>query len=372
VKNIFFKSIACILIFFIFILIAEPFKTLGEETQKFRLGIIGLKHAHAWSNLRDIAKMPDVEVVGIAESTEMLQNEAKKYLPDVTFFDDYKKMVDETKPEAVWAFVENNRHLDIVADVAYKKIHIIFEKPLASTYADAKEMLRIARQHSINLMTNYQMAWWSSNYVAYDAVSSGRIGKIWRVHAIIGHGGPGVANEPKTRPGDYFLEWLNDEEKNGGGAIVDFGCYGALWACWFLGKPESVQAMVNHKNPTKYNVDDNSVILCKYPHGVAILEGSWSLPKSYQDLEIFGDKGSLYVTRDKVEINIKKMTRNIELPTLHENEASPIAYLIDNIRKGVLAGGLVGADINLDVVEILEAARISIQTGTVVPLPLRY
>ena len=66
------------------------------------------------------------------------------------------------------------------------------------------------------------------------------------------------------------------------------------------------------------------------------------------------------------------MTRDIKLPPLPENEASPISYLIDNIRKGVLAGGLVGADINLDVVEILEAARISIQTGAVVPLPLRY
>ncbi len=369
-KNFHFKCVLICLIFIIFTSIAVTSETAGKQPPKFRLGIIGLLHSHAWGNLRAIAKMPDVEIVGIAESAEMLRNEAEKYVPDVKFYNNYNVMLEETKPEAVWAFVENNRHLEIVKACAPKGVHIIFEKPLASTFANAKEMLRLAKKHNVNLMTNYQMAWWSSNYVAHDAASSGEIGDVWRVHAIIGHGGPGVANEPKKRAGDYFLEWLNDEEKNGGGAIIDFGCYGALWACWFLGKPLSVQAVVNFRRPDRYKVDDNSVILCKYPRGVAILEGSWSLPRSFQDLEVFGDRGSLYITGRNVEMRVRRETNNLELPPLPENRSSAISYLIDHIRRGVPVEGLVGPEINLDVVEIMEAAKISIKTGKSVSLPL--
>ena len=369
-KGSYFKNIIFLLVFSIFTTITVTSQTMGKEPAKFRLGVIGLRHSHAWHILEDISKLSDVEIIGIAEPAEMLQNEAKKYIPDVKFFNNYNRMLSETKPDAVWSFSENNRHLEIVEACAPKGIHIVFEKPLASTFADAKTMVKLAKKYNVFLMTNYQMAWWPSNYAAYNTVSSGKIGNVWRVHAIIGHGGPGVANEPKKRPGDYFLEWLNDEEKNGGGAIVDFGCYGAVWALGYLGKPQSVQAVVNYRRPDKYNVDDNAVILCKYPKGVAILEGSWSLPRSFQDLEVFGDKGSLYVTRDKVELKLRKTVSEIELPALPENLKAPISYLIDHIRRGVPMGQIVAPEINLNVVEIIEAAKISVKTGKAVSLPL--
>ncbi len=340
---------------------------------KFRLAIIGLRHGHAWGQLREIPRLADVEVVAVAEPDEFLQNEAKKSVPEARYYSDYVQMLDEMKPDAVWAFVENNRHLEITEETAPRKIHTVFEKPLASTLADAREMVYLAKQNGILLMTNYQMAWWPVNYAAHAAAEEGKLGRVWRVHGIVGHGGPGwprKPGEPKTR-GDYFFEWLNDPVRNGGGAFIDFQCYTALWAAWFLGKPESVQAMVNHIDTKRYNVDDNSVIVCTYPKGVAIMEGSWSLPRGFQDVEVFGDRAGIYVDRNSVEYRIGgNPAQKLELPVLPEHFSSPVQHLVHCVRTGEPLGTLVAPEINLVVMEIIEAARLSIETGRTVPLPL--
>lgn len=344
-----------------------------QSGEKFRLAIIGLIHSHAWGHLRNMVEIPGVELVAIAEPVADLQQEAKKYAPNAKYYEDYHKMLDEVKPEAVWAFVENNRHLEIVQVCAPKGIHCVFEKPLASTFSDAKKMAELAKKHNILLMTNYQMAWWPTNYAAYNAAKEGKIGDVWRIHAIIGHGGPGKPLAPgqKKGPGDYFFAWLNDSVGNGGGAIIDFGCYGSLWTCWYLGKPEVVQAMVNLRNPNRYKVDDNAVILCSYPKGVAILEGSWSLPRGFQDLEVFGDKGSINITGQGAKIQIgRDQAQELSVPALPESYKSPITYLASCARQNKPLEGLVAPEINLDVCEILEAAKLSISTGKKITLPL--
>ena len=344
-----------------------------SSDSNLRVAIIGLIHSHAWGQLRQLPEMTGVDLVAIAEPVEDLRNEAKKYAPDAEYFTDYRKMLDEVKPEAVWAFVENNRHLEIVQVCAPRKIHCVFEKPLASTLADAREMVYLAKRYNIRLMTNYQMAWWPANYTAHEAAESGKLGDVWRLHAIIGHGGPGWPVDPGQvkKPGDYFFDWLNDEVKNGGGAFIDFQCYAALWTLWYIGKPESIQAMVNLRNPRRYKVDDNSVILCTYPEGVAILEGSWSLPRSFQDLQVFGDKGSLYLDRNGVSYRAgREEEKELPLHDLPASYKSPLEHLAHCIKNNEPLTRLVAPEINLEVMEIIEAARLSIKTGRKIDLPL--
>src|SRR4051794_829623 len=111
---------------------------LPLAAQDYKIAIIGLVHSHVWGHLPNMLKGENAKLVGIAETIPELVAEAKKRgAADVKFFDDYKKMLDETKPHVVWAFVENNRHLEIVDVCAPRKIHVIFEKPLASSYRDA-------------------------------------------------------------------------------------------------------------------------------------------------------------------------------------------------------------------------------------------
>jgi len=349
------------------ILIALPL--VGQE----KIAVIGLEHSHVWGHLERMIRGEPAKLVGIAETDSELVAEAKKAgAPDSLIFSDFKKMLDQTKPDIVWSFVPNNRHLEIVQACAARKIHVIFEKPLASTYKDALAVRDIARKHGIYVMTNYQMAWWPSNYTAKAQVEAGAIGKTWRLRGVVGHGGPGSQG---TRAA-HFFKWLTDPVQNGAGALMDFGCYNALWSLWYMGRPESVYATVNHLRPEVFpKVEDNSTMILHYRNGVGLFEGSWDLPRSFQDLEVFGNTGSVNVRNGLVEL--RKGNRRdapgvpVTIAPLPPERSEPIAYMVYCIRNKKEPEGLVALDINVGVNEIIEAAKMSVKSGKAVALPLK-
>jgi len=241
----------------------------------------------------------------------------------------------------------------------------MYEKPLASTYADAKEIAKLARQHGIEVLTNYQMAWWGANYTAKNLVDSGALGKAWRLRGIVGHGGPGA-----TGPSKFFFDWLTDPVQNGGGSLMDFGCYNALWSLWYLGRPEKIYAHVNHLRPATFpKVEDNATMIFSYKNGVGLFEGSWDLPRSFQELEVFGPDGSVLMQNGKVTLRKGRgAEESVAITPLTPENADPVAYMVDRVRRKKPVEGMVAIDINVQVVEIIEAAKKSVATGTAVAL----
>jgi len=332
-----------------------------------KIAIIGLVHAHVWGHLRQILKDNKVQLVGIAEPNPALVAEAKKMgAADSLFYSDYRKMLSDKKPDIVWAFVENNRHLEIAQACAPLGIQLIFEKPLAATHKQAVAIRDLARKYNIRVMTNYQMAWWPANYAAKSQVDSGQIGKVWRLRGIVGHGGPG-SNGPRNQ---YFFAWLTDPVKNGAGALMDFGCYNALWSLWYLGRPTSVYATAIHLRPQEFpKVEDNADIVLNYPKAVGIFEASWDLPRSYQDLEVFSHEGSVYMKNGHVEVRKGRgETSEVKLDPLPEDQSSPVNYMISRWRAKQPIEGLTAININVQVLEIIEAAKESVKTGRAVRL----
>lgn len=348
-------------------------KAANEEVQKgqtrFRIAIVGVIHSHAWGHLRNIVGMEGVELVGIAEHTAALRAEAAKAAPGIPIYEDYRKLLDEKKPEAVWSFVENDRHLEITRACASRGIHVMFEKPMAATYEQAKEMLALAQKYGIQLMINYQMAWWPENYAGHELAQSGKIGKVWRVRTIIGHGGPAPRSEADVR-GQQFWSWLNDESR-GGGALMDFACYGGVWWRWYLGMPKTVFAVTTHTRPDVYKTNTSATVLGTFEgNGVGIIEGSWDLPRSFQDVEVFGDKGSVSVSRNRLELMIGNQREDAQIGRLPDDRREPVSYFMHRVRSKEPIEGMVSPEFNLDVMQIVEAARRSARSGKPVNLPL--
>jgi predicted dehydrogenase len=171
----------------------------------------------------------------------------------------------------------------------------------------------------------------------------------------------------------YFFEWLTDPVKNGAGALMDFGCYNALWSLWYFGRPEKVYAQVNHLRPETFpKVEDNANIVLSYKDSVGTFEGSWDLPRSLQELEIFGLGGSILMKNGSVEI--RKGRAAAEAATVNAlppERSEPIAYMVYCMREKKAPDGMVALDINLGVNEIIEAAKMSVKTGQGVKLPLQ-
>ena len=245
------------------------------QSPKTRLAIVGLDHDHVWGVLNTIAKEPDAELVAIADSHPELVERAKARVPaSVKFFSDFVSMLDEAKPDAVIVTTANNLHLSILRECAKRHIHYFTEKPMAATSADAREMERLAREAGIKLMVNYANAWSPATREAYARVKAGEVGPVQKMIVEFGHEGPKEIGVSK-----YFGDWLYDPIKNGAGALMDFGCYGADWALWVKGRPERVFAYALKLKTAQHNaVEDDAVVLLEYPDATAILLPSWDWP----------------------------------------------------------------------------------------------
>jgi scyllo-inositol 2-dehydrogenase (NADP+) len=363
----------------VFALLLFCFNPVGAaqtaDNQRTKIAIVGLVHSHCWGFVTKLNQMHQnqdlIEIVGVSDDNQELRDYVKTLVPGVPVYDNYSKLLDEKKPEVVWSFVENDRHLEITKACAARKIHVMFEKPMSATYDEARQMMALAKQAGIQLMVNYQMAWWPENYTAHDVAARGDIGKVWRVRSVIGHGGPGNF-EPGSVRQKYFLKWLKDESR-GGGALIDFTCYGAKWALWYLGLPKTVYAITTHTRPDIYPSNTNATVLMSYADNkVAITEGSWDLPRSFYDVEVFGDKGSVALKYPKtLELVIGTEKKPLELGTLEGARAEPIRYFVDCIRNHKTVEGVVSGDFNVNVMQIVEAARRSAASGKPVNLPLK-
>ena len=358
---------------FLVVLAAIPGRAADIKT---RLAIVGLDHDHVWGLLRDISKEPEAELAAIADPHPELVERAKALVPaNVKFYADYVKMLDEEKPEAVIVTTANNRHLEILEECAKRHIHYSTEKPMAATAADAREMERLACEAGIKLMVNYWNAWVAPSHEIFHRVKAGEIGSVQKIIVEYGHQGPKEIGVSK-----FFAEWLYDPVKNGGGALMDFGCYGAEWALWLKGRPSRVYAYTLKLKTEQANaVDDDAVILLEYPDATAIIQASWDWPYGKGQVEVFGPKGSLLATNNELLFRPAKSPasaeglqgRPVELrPPAHET-SSPIAYFLYCIRNHKPVEPPVSSEMNVAVVEILDAAKESIRTGRAVVLPDR-
>jgi len=348
---------------------------LFGQSPKTRLAVVGLDHDHVWGLLNAIAKEPDVELVAIADSHPELVEKAKTRVPaGVRFFSDFVLMLDEAKPEGVIVTTANNLHLTILRECAKRHIHYSTEKPMASTAADAREMARLAREAGIKLMVNYFNAWSPATHELFHRVYAGELGPVNKIIVQYGHQGPkeiGVSKE--------FGDWLYDPVKNGGGAIVDFGCYGAEWAIWLKGRPQSVYAYTLKLKTDQHNaVDDDATLLLEYPDATAVIQASWDWPYGKGDVAVYGPKGSLILAGDALfsrQTNTQDrggsdnpMGQPVKLGPVEHETSNPIAYFVWCIRNDKPIENPLAPELNVGVNEVLDAAKESIRTGRKVDL----
>jgi predicted dehydrogenase len=163
-----------------------------------------------------------------------------------------------------------------------------------------------------------------------------------------------------------FLAWLTDPVKNGGGALTDFGCYGANLMTWMMkGKaPISVSAITHQIKPAIYpKVDDDATILLEYPDATGIIEASWNWPYGIKDMEVFGEKGYLHALNGST-LEAKDTGTYYKVPVQPFVYKDNLAYLAAVLRGDVHpVNDLSSLENNIIVVRILEAAKESAKTG---------
>ena len=266
------------------------------------------------------------------------------------------------------AFRGAEEHRRVVELCARYGVPVMMEKPLAVSLEDARAIEKAARAGKIQVLVNYETTWYPSNQAAYDLVHDNAIGEIRKIVVHDGHGGP-----KEIGVGPEFLSWLTDPKLNGGGALFDFGCYGADLATWLMDgrRPDSVTAVTQQIKPDVYpRVDDEATIVLTYPHAQAIIQASWNWPFSRKDMEVYGQRGyAITVGRDAVRVRLpEKQEISADAKPLEKTKEDSVSYLRAVLLGGLKPEGQSSLETNVMVTEILDAARQSAATGKTVSL----
>ncbi|NJK98075.1 MAG: Gfo/Idh/MocA family oxidoreductase [Bacteroidales bacterium] len=342
------------------------------HTKPVRMAVAGLTHGHAGFIL---GRKPvgDIELVGVYEkNAELALSCSNQYgFNAQLIYKNLDEMLDKVKPDAVVAFGSIFEHMMVVEACAPRGIHVMVEKPLATNMEHALRMAELARKYKIHLLTNYETSWYPSTAKAFQLVNdSNYVGNIRKVVIHDGHQGPKEIGCSKE-----FLEWLTDPVQNGGGALMDFGCYGANLMTYLLKgeKPLSVTAVTRQFKPDIYPlVDDDATIIVSFPSSQCIIQASWNWPFGRKDMEIYGDLGYIFaqnnqkmLLRNNQQQDQKSLTVTAKDVAVYED---PFTYFIEIIRGRIVAPDYnpYSLENNLQVVEILNAARESAKTGKTV------
>ncbi len=341
-----------------------------------RVAIVGLEHGHIGGFLKQFPQQHEVELVGIADADTALSRRyaAQYHLDPSLFYTQMDAMIAARHPQALLVYTSVGKHRQVIEAAAEHSLSVMVEKPLTMSLDDALAIRRVARQHHIQVLVNYETTWYASNRAAYEEAEQGKLGDLRKIVVQDGHQGP---KEIGVQP--EFLKWLEDPEQNGDGALYDFGCYGADLVTWLMHgeSPLTVTAVAQTDKPDVYpRVADDATIILRYPKAQAVLMPSWVWPFSRKDMEVYGATGYIItIGADRLRIRTQgqqQETVTTAAPLTAPNDGS--LHYLRAVLEGSLKpnGDLSSLDTNVVVMQILDAARQSAREGRTIkltPLP---
>jgi len=337
---------------------------------KLRIGALGLSHDHIWENLKQLNESADGVLVAAADPHPELQEQVRSYGCEHVFAD-YTELLDSVPLDAVYIYADNRHGVDLAIQAAARGMHILIEKPMASTFAGADRVRAAARTAGVQLMINWPFAWWPHLQHALKLIDEGRIGEVFQVNYRAAHGGPREYGHSR-----YFYDWLYDPRLNGGGALVDYCGYGAALTCLLLGLPSRVTAVSGRLRKEDLSAEDNAVLIMQHARAISTTTASWTqigMMTSYVPT-FYGSEGTLaaHYQDDTLWLatNDQKFGERLDVPPLAVGQRSAAEFFLKHIRSGEPITGLCGADVGLMSQEVVDAGLRSAAEGRTVSLPL--
>ena len=300
------------------------------------------------------------------------------------YYSEIGEMLDTEKPDIAFILCETAQKLSVVKECAGRKIFMSIEKPLAMNIEEATAIKAECEKNNVGFMVNWPLTWRPYLHRMKAALDSGLIGDLIKIRFLIGNTGP-VGRGAAHRGVNKAAEEMSDREKAsmwwyqkkcGGGALLDFCCYGCMLAGWFTGENAiSVTAAAGNYATDFSDVYDNAVALVKYNGSFAVLEGTWTTPSAAIPAGpmIFGRDGVLYCEKTENGIVVKAIdiygnelpVPEYESPEYMKNIAE--MYVYSKKTNGTIHKTLT-SDFNMSVMATLDAAVKSAESGKTIVL----
>ena len=254
-------------------------------TKKIKLGIIGCGGIANGKHLPSLSKVKKVELVAFCDiEVSKAEQAAEQYgTENAKVYEDYKELLRDESIDVIHVLTPNISHAEISIAAMEAGKHVLCEKPMAKTASEAKEMLDVAKSTGKKLTIGYDNRFRPDSQHLHKITSRGDLGEIYfaKAHAI------------RRRAVPTWGVFL-DEEKQGGGPLIDIGTHALDLTLWMMNnyKPKSVMGSVYHKlgknenaanawgpwDPDKFTVEDSAFGFITMENGATIsLEASWAL-----------------------------------------------------------------------------------------------
>ncbi len=348
---------------------------------------INFDHFHMGDLLRMAYEHPRAEIAGICdEDPERLHSAARNFaLPAARLFTDYRKCLERTQPDIAILCPAPARHAEYVEKVAPFGVHILIEKPMATSLAEADAMIRAVTATGKTLAINWPLAWYPAHRTAKRLLDEGRIGEVIEVHFYDGNRGPlyhvadkvevSEAEVQQRKPHSWFYK-----QASGGGSLRDYLGYGVTLGTWFHGgrKPIEVTAVIDE--PSGLEVDEHSVVVARYDVGLSKYETRWGTftdpwthqPQPKCGFVIVGSAGTIssYDFEPTVRVQTKQNRAGEEVPVdvLAAPHHNPIEHLIHHLETGEALLGPLTPRISRIGQQIVDTAIISAREKRTVKL----
>lgn len=308
--------------------------------EKVRVGVIGCGSIAQHRHLPEYQFNPNVELVAVCDINQERSLEvAEKY--GVLSYTSYEELLDSSKVDAVSVCTPNYLHAPISIAALEAGIHVLCEKPMATSKQEAEAMIAAAKASGKKLMIAHNQRFVPSHQKARQLIQSGEIGKIYSFRTAFGHGGPeGWSVEGKEG-------WFFQKEKAFVGAMGDLGVHKTDLLRYVLGEEiVEVGSFVETSAKDFADVDDNAVCVLKTESGIiGTLAASWAyVSKEDNSTIIYGEKAILRLEDDPTSSLVAQYAHGevvkYELGKIQSNDeggqrnSHVIEKFVDSILKG--------------------------------------
>ena len=349
--------------------------------------VVGISYEliHMGDLLRMGFNHPNTEIVGICDEDprRMEMSILNFKIPPDRVFSDVEECLEKSRPDFVILCPATSRHADYVERVAPHGVHILLEKPFASTVAEADRMIAAAKRHKLMLAINWPLRWYPSHATAYRLLTEGRIGDLQEAHYYGGNRGPLWHTADKIEllptPARKRASWFYKKAK-GGGSLLDYLGYGTTLGTWYHQgrKPTEVTAMTDL--PNGLEVDEHSITIARYPSGLSKFETRWGTftdpwtlqPQPKCGFVLKGTEGTIssYDAEPTVRMQTRKHPegQTVPAPPLKPPYENAVQYFIDCLRRERAPEGPLSPAISRIGQQIVDSAMLSARLKKTVKL----
>ena len=331
--------------------------------------VVGYDHAHLPRYVPAIASHPHLRLVALVApgyNRAMAQEDAKRY--QALYLDSLAPLWSQTKIDAVYVGTPPDQHLAMVRELAPRGIHILCDKPLATTLQDADEILDLVEKYQIKFMVPFNPRFQLPVMKLKEMIDRGELGTIKHIHATK------FGKIPRGIP-NLDTSWFFEQERAGFGGFGDIGIHALDALRWLAGaEAKQVYAKIDRLIEPSLTVDDMGTMLLEFRNGVvASQQSGWANPVGNPSwlsvsFEVLGTDGAAYIGKPYHDLEIADEKKSERLPWWRTDIASAVNEFVHAIEED-RAPAITARDARA-ALELTIAAYRSAQTGEPVALPL--